>query len=179
MRARRGAATFLLLVALTESAWPQDAPFGFSWGPVDTVPKPMTAEREANVTTLFYDQDQAFARGTDTDRIIVEVCRTEGLQQIIWIGRRLPADELRRKFDAAHKRNVENYGDPKALTSLPNAESWRNGRVFLGMSKGLDGQQRLIMSLRGDLYEQCSLEHLAETGHGVGAHVLQLLLKVY
>lgn len=179
MRFRRGATFTLIFVALSGKAWSQNAPFGFSWGPADAIPKPKIAEREANLTTLFYDRDQAFAGGIDTDRILVEICKTEGLQQVIWIGRRLPVGELRRKFDAAHQRFVEQYGTPRPLPFLPNAETWKDDRVFLGMSKGLDGQQRLIMSLRGEHYKQCSSEHLSTTGHDIGAHLLQLMFQVY
>lgn len=164
----------LIAVTLT-SALAQDAPFGFAWGSVDKIPKPWTAQREANITSLFYDRSSSFAAAPDTDQVIVEICRTEGLQEVIWVSRHFSPDELSRKFQLAHLQGIERYGEPKQLSD-PMTETWKDGRVFLGASKGLEGQQRLIMVMRGDLFDQCSAEHQAEAGHPAELHARNFLL---
>lgn len=166
----------LLTVVCTTPALAQDAPFGLAWGPVDKVPEPWTAQREANITSLYYDRSSPVAVADDTEQVIIEVCRTEGLQQVIWVSRRLPPDELLRKFQLAHRQGVERYGEPKQL-AIPMTEAWRDGRVFLGITQGAEDEQRLIMYMRGTLYDQCSAEHKAETGHPASLHFGSLVLR--
>jgi hypothetical protein len=86
---RRSALSALLWLGCLHGAHAQEAPFGLSWGPVDTVPKPSMVDREANITALTYFHDRPLAAGIDTDEVILEVCRDEGLQQVIWLSRAL------------------------------------------------------------------------------------------
>lgn len=153
----------------------QDAPLGFSWGHVDQIPKPWRASREANITTLFYDHTSSVAAGADTDQVIVEICQSEGLQEVIWISRKLSGDELQRKFALMHQEGVSRYGEPNLL-SMPMTESWKDGRVFLGTS---DGQQRLVMFVRGALFDHCSAEHRVQSGHRAEQHFENLKRGTY
>jgi hypothetical protein len=97
----------------------QSAPFGFSWGPVDKIPRPSIAAREGNVTLLVYQRDQLFLTELrDTEEIVLEVCKKEGLQQIVWISRLLSAAEEHDKFEAilaegiASIRETRNFRSP-------------------------------------------------------------------
>ena len=46
------------LLNFSAGAVDESAPFGFSWGPVDKVPRPSLATREENVTRLTYFPDR-------------------------------------------------------------------------------------------------------------------------
>jgi len=81
-----------VLLSATASALDQSAPFGFSWGPVDKVPTPSLASREENVTLLMYRRDRLPSDELrDTEEIVLEICKKEGLQQIVWISGLLSA----------------------------------------------------------------------------------------
>ena len=82
------------LLNFSAGALDQSAPFGFSWGPVDKVPRPSFATRDENITRLTYFRDQLPPNELrDTEEIALEVCKNEGLQQIIWISRFLSETE--------------------------------------------------------------------------------------
>jgi uncharacterized protein RhaS with RHS repeats len=98
----------------------QSAPFGFSWGPVDKIPRPSTAAREGNVTLLVYQRDQLFLTELrDTEEIVLEVCKKEGLQQIVWISRLLSAAEEHDKFEAILAEGMRRYGKPETSARPP------------------------------------------------------------
>ena len=46
------------LLNFSAGALDQSAPFGFSWGPVDKVPRPSLATRDENITRLTYFRDR-------------------------------------------------------------------------------------------------------------------------
>ena len=156
----------------------QDAPFGLSWGPVDRIPEPWRVHREGNITSLFYEHNQPIAAGADTEQVIIDVCKVEGLQQVTWVSRRLTSEEARIKFRAMHKQGLERYGEASPF-SMPNSEYWNGERVVIGLSKEFEGRVRLVMFMRGDQYWRCSGIHERETGHRVDMHVLELLRKGY
>lgn len=174
---RRGAWSVLLWIACVHGGQAQEAPFGMSWGPVDLVPKPSMIDREANVTALTYFHDKPLASGVDTDEIVLEVCRDEGLQQVIWLSRPLSNDELPSRYEAIYQEGVRRYGRPE---SAPGSEtvSWPSGRAFLAVTKGAPGARRLAMLARGERYEACSVAHQAATGHPATLHASGLLLGV-
>jgi hypothetical protein len=75
------------LLNFSAGALDESAPFGFSWGPVDKVPRPSLATRDENITRLTYLRDRLPPNELrDTEEIVLEVCKNEGLQQIIWIS---------------------------------------------------------------------------------------------
>lgn len=73
----------LLLLSACATAAAQEAPFGLVLGLMADVPRPSMVDREANVTALTYFHDRPLASGADTDRVILEVCRDDGLQQVV------------------------------------------------------------------------------------------------
>lgn len=166
-----------VVFSATTAGYAQDAPFGFSWGPVERIPKPWTASREANITTLFYDSTSPVA-GVDTDQVIVEICQSEGLQQVIWVSRDLAQDELRRKFELVHQQASARFGEPTS-SSGPMTESWRHGRVSVAVSPPSDGHHRLVMAMRGELFDKCSSEHQAQVGHPAWLHFDNLVKRTY
>src|SRR5262245_38940355 len=111
------AATALLAALLNPLAGPfdQGAPFGFSWGPVAKVPRPSHATREDNVTLLLYQGDRLPPGFKDTERIILEVCKNEGLQQIVWITRFLSEAEEQERFETIFAEGVRQHGQPEIL----------------------------------------------------------------
>ena len=153
---RRSALSALLWLGCLHGAYAQEAPFGLSWGPVDTVPKPSMVDREANITALTYFHDRPLAAGIDTDEVILEVCRDEGLQQVIWLSRPLSEAELPSRYEAIYREGVRRYGQPQ---TEPGAEtvSWPSGRALLAVRKAVPGERRLTMLARGDRYEACSV----------------------
>ena len=182
-RKRRVSKVAAALVSAVAAAFPisgkaDDAPLGFAWGPVDKIPKPSTVKREANLTTLFYDESSPVSTGVDTARVIVEVCRVEGLQHVIWISRQMSDGDLKRNLEAARAQATTRYGQPKQLP-LMQAEVWGESRVLIAVSKGLPGQQRLVMSMQGEQYDKCSAEHEAAAGHSASSHLGNLVLRAY
>ena len=90
-----------------------EAPFGLSWGPGDGLcPKPSMADREANITALLYFHGQPPASGPGTQQVILEICRDEGLQQVIWVGQPFPETELAARYEPIYREGVQRYGEP-------------------------------------------------------------------
>jgi hypothetical protein len=111
-----------VLLSATASALDQSAPFGFSWGSADKVPTPSLASREENVTLLMYRRDRLPGDELrDTEEIVLEICKKEGLQQIVWISGLLSAFEQRDKLDAIVAEGNRRYGQ---TTSNSYGEYW-------------------------------------------------------
>lgn len=171
---RRRVLSALLWVGCLQGVHAQDAPFGLAWGPVDTVPKPSIVDREANITALVYFHDRPLASATDTAEIVLEVCRDEGLQQVIWLSRPLSEGELPSRYEAIYQEGLRRYGQPQ---TEPGSEtvSWPSGRALLAVRKAISGERRLAMLARGDRYEACSAAHQAATGHPASRHASNLI----
>ena len=170
--------TALLLTALmsgnllnfSAGALDQSAPFGFSWGPVDKVPRPSLATREDNVTRLTYFRDRLPPNELlDTEEIVLEVCKTEGLQQIVWISRSLSASEEHDKVQAILAEGRRRYGE--AEISEQGIVNWSEGRTVLARTSDEQGLYRIIMVSTGPGYDACSREH----GHPLSDHWMKLL----
>ncbi|GEP08877.1 threonyl-trna synthetase [Methylobacterium gnaphalii] len=152
----------------------QEAPLGLSWGPVTEVPKPSMVDREANVTALIYLHDRPLAAGADTDRIILEVCKDEGLQQVIWLSRPLSEAETPSRYEAIYREGVRRYGQPLSQAQTETV-AWPGGRALLAVRRTLPGERRLLMVSRGSRYAACSDTHRAATGHPASLHASTLL----
>jgi len=163
----------LLWFASLTSAVAPEAPLGLSWGPVTDVPKPSMVDREANVTALIYLHDRPLAAGADTDRVILEVCRDEGLQQVIWLSRPMSEAELPARFDAIYREGVRRLGQPRTDDASGDV-LWSSGQVFLTV-RATAGERRLAMVSRGPRYGPCSVAHEAATGHPASAHGARLV----
>ena len=171
---RRRALSALLWLGCLHGAHAQEAPFGLSWGPVDTVPKPSMVDREANITALTYFHDRPLAAGIDTDEVILEVCRDEGLQQVVWVGLPMSGETLARTRRAIHDEGVRRYGEPK-VGGTADSEVWPSGRALLASREAADGNRELVMTAVGPGYAACSGTHHAETGHPAGTHMADLV----
>ena len=133
------------------------APFGFAWGPLDKIPKPSLALRDANVTLLLYRRDRLQISDVDTDVVSLDVCKTEGLQQISWASKALSKGEATAKFVQIVAEAVRKYGEsePTPLGAL----AWANGRVEAISVSESDGMHRILMVSRGPDFDACSAEH--------------------
>jgi hypothetical protein len=90
------------VTVLPASALDGSTPFGFAWGPLNKIPKPSMALRDANVTVLIYRRDRLQSNEMkDTEMILLDVCNKEGLQQISWASRALSTNEATAKFAQA------------------------------------------------------------------------------
>ena len=147
--------TAVLLMQAARAA-DQSAPFGFSWGPVDSVPTPSLASREDNVTLLMYRRDRLPSDELrDTKEIVLEICKKEGLQQIVWISRLLSASGQRDKLDAIVAEGNRRYGqaelEPRGIIH------WSAGRTSaLTISDDL-GLRRIAMVSTGPGLDACHL----------------------
>jgi hypothetical protein len=124
-------ATLVMGLACMNNAVAADAdkaPFGLSWGPVTSVPRPSMADREGNVTALFYFDGQAPASGPDTQQVVLEVCRDEGLQQVIWVSQPFPEAELAAKYAPIYREGVRRHGEP-LKDPRPDTVLWPTSRT--------------------------------------------------
>jgi len=164
----------LLLVAslLSFSAYALDdaAPFGFSWGPVDKIPTPSHATRHSNITLLIYRNDRLPSDEIrDTEEIVLQICKTEGLQQIIWISKLLSTSEENIKLEAILAEGTRRYG--KAEEGEGGIVRWNGGRTMLAAVSNDQGLHRIFMASSGPRLDTCSEEH----GHPLSEHWMQFL----
>jgi hypothetical protein len=153
---------------------PKVAPYGLSWGPQTEVPKPSMADREGNITALIYFRDRSPANGRDTDRVVLEVCKDEGLQQVIWLSRSLSGAELQARHAAILQDGVRRHGNPRK-GDASGTVVWPAARTLLGVRTSAGGERRLLMVSRGEHYAGCSATHEVLTGHPASVHASGLL----
>src|SRR5215218_3118219 len=158
---RRYVVVLVLVAGMVMPALALDgaAPFGFAWGPLDKIPKPTLALKDANVTVLLYRRDrlQGSEMRPDTEIISLDVCKKEGLQQISWASKALSKDDATAKFVQVVAEAVQKYGEsePTPLGAL----AWANGRVEAISVSEPDGMHRILMVSRGPDFDACSAEH--------------------
>ena len=134
------------------------APFGFSWGRLDKVPKPSLALKDANVTVLLYRRSKLpTGEMPDAEIVSLDVCKAEGLQQISWASRPLSAGEAIAKFAQIVAEGVRKYGESKPTSE--GALSWEDGRVAAISVAEPDGGHRILMVSRGPDFDSCAAEH--------------------
>jgi len=150
------------------------APFGFAWGPLDKVPKPSFALKDANVTILLYRGDRLLSNEMpDTEVVLLDVCKKEGLQQISWASRALSADQATAKFVQVVALGVQKYGESKP--SPGGALAWDNGRIEVMSVSEADGAHRILMVSRGPNFDTCSAEHDVASDQGLRTRWLRRL----
>jgi hypothetical protein len=150
----------------------QSAPFGFSWGLVGKVPTPSLATRHANITLLIYRSDRLPSDELrDTEEIVVQVCKEEGLQQIVWISKFLSNSEERDKLDSIFAEGNHRYG--KAEAGERETLRWNGGQTTVAAVSNDQGLHRIFMASNGPSLDACSVEH----GHPVSDHWMQFLPK--
>jgi hypothetical protein len=158
------------LLNFSAAAFDQSAPFGFSWGPVDKVPTPSLATRHANITLLIYRRDRLPSDELpDTEEIVLQVCKKEGLQQIIWISNFLSDSEEHAKLGSILEEGSRRYG--KAEVSEGGIIHWNRGQTMLAAVSNDQGLHRIFMASSGPGLDTCSEEH----GHPVSDHWMRFL----
>jgi hypothetical protein len=151
---------FVVAAVVVFPAWALDAvaPFGFAWGPVDKIPKPSLAMKDANVTILVYRRDRLLSNQMpDTEVVLVDVCEKEGLQQISWASRALSSNDAIAKFAQIVAQGVQKYGESKPTPE--GALAWENGRIEATSVSEPDGNHRILMVSRGPDFGSCSTAH--------------------
>lgn len=176
---RRFRLSLALVAAWTGTALAADpmsgeAPFGLAWGALDRVEKPSMVDREANLTGLYYFRDRPLASGPDTVEVVLVVCREQGLQQVVWVGRPLDDSAYATALETIRREGVRRYGEPRPGPA-PGSLVWSSGRAILATRTLPDGTRGLVMSASGPDYAACSDSHRTATGHPAGAHVADLI----
>jgi hypothetical protein len=134
------------------------SPFGFALGPLDKIPKPSLALKDANVTVLAYRRERLPVNElADTEVVLLDVCKKEGLQQVSWASKALSSEEATAKLVQLLALGVQKYGDAKP--SGEGALGWENGRTEILRVAGTGGEYRVLMVNRGPDFETCAAEH--------------------
>lgn len=156
----------LSIFSHTSSA--QEAPFGFSWGPVDRIPRPSLVRREENITLLMYQNERLPANLTDTEEIVLEVCQKEGLQQVAWVSRLFSDTDARDRYAAILAEGMRRYGEAERIEN--GILFWKFGRTMMVEKAMGAGEWRIIMVSYGPELDACSDHHKALTGHTLSDH---------
>jgi len=109
------------------------------------------------VTVLLYRRERLPSELTDTEVILLDVCKKEGLQQISWASRSLSTDEAVSKFIRILAVGGERYGENKPTSG--GALGWENGRIEALSVSETDGTHRILMVSRGPDFDDCAAEH--------------------
>jgi hypothetical protein len=160
------------LLSFSASAIDESAPFGFSWGPVDKIPTPSLATRHDNITLLIYRRDRLPSDALPrTEEIVLQVCKHEGLQQIIWISKLLSTSEEHTMLESILAEGTRRYG--KAEEGEQGGIQWNRGQTVLAGVSTNQGLHRIFMASNGPRLDACSEGH----GHPVSDHWMQFLQK--
>ena len=136
------------LLNFSAAAFGQSAPFGFSWGPVDKVPTPSLATRHDNVTLLIYRGDRLPSDELPgTEEIVLQVCKKEGLQQIIWISKFLSDSEEHAILGSILTESARRYGKPEK--GEQGVIQWNGGQAMLAAVSNDQGLHRIFMASNG------------------------------
>ena len=158
------------LLNFSAGALDQPAPFGFSWGPLDKVPTPSLATKHDNITLLIYRRDRLPSDELrDTEEIVLQICKKEGLQQIIWISKFLSDSEENTMLGTIFEEGDRRYG--KAEAGDRGTLRWNGGQTTVATVANDQGLHRIFMASNGPNLDTCSEEH----GHPVSDHWMQLL----
>jgi hypothetical protein len=159
--------------ALAATDFDGSAPFGLAWGPLDKIPRPSLALKDVNVTVLLYRRERLPSELPDTEVILLDVCKKEGLQQISWASRSLSTDEAVSKFIRVLAVGDQRYGESKPTSG--GALGWENGRIEALSVSEPDGTHRILMVSRGPDFDACSAEHDRASDQSLRARWLRRL----
>jgi hypothetical protein len=104
---------------------------------------------------------------------VLEVCKNEGLQQILWFSHLLPASEEHDKFAAILAEGSRRYGTADKIDD--GTATWTVGRTTVVRIAYDQGRSRLIMISTGPALESCSETYQSATGHPLSDHWMLLL----
>jgi hypothetical protein len=140
------------------------APFGFAWGPLEKIPRPSFALKDANVTVLAYRRDRLPSDELGgTEVVLLDVCKKEGLQQVSWSSIALSPEQATAKLAQLVALGVQRYGEAKA--SGDGALGWEHGRTEIVRVTQIDGMHRILMVSRGPDVGACAAEHDLTSDH--------------
>lgn len=166
-----------LLLVSVDPAIAQDAPYGLSWGPVDKIPRPSTAEREANITALVYRGDTLPTGTADTSEIVLEVCANEGLQSVIWVSRPLSESEGKQKWAAIIAEGDRRH-DAHVAGPDVNRVSWPSQRTSAVFAHASNGVTHILMMSGGPSFDTCSASHFNATNHTLPRHFEETVKRI-
>ena len=160
------------LLSFSANAFDESAPFGLSWGPVDKIPTPSLVTRHGNITLVIYRHDRLPPDQLPrTEEIVLQVCKNEGLQQIIWISKFLPDSEEKMLLENIFEQGDRRYG--KAEAGERETLRWNGGQTTVAAISNDQGLHRIFMASNGPTIETCSTDH----GHPISDHWMLLLGK--
>jgi len=97
------------------------------------------ADREGNVTALFYVHGQPPASGSDTQQIVLEVCQEEGLQQVIWLSRPFAEAEIPSAYAAIYREGFDVTARRGTTSRRKRSFGRRGGRSWRSASSRAAG----------------------------------------
>src|SRR5262249_52604423 len=126
------------------------------------------------ITLLIYRRDRLPADELrDTEEIILEVCKKEGLQQVIWISKLLSDSEERDALNSILAEGTRRYG--KAEVGEGGFLRWHGGQTTVAAVSNDQSLHRIFMVSSGPELDGCSEDHRAITGHPVSDHWMRFL----
>jgi hypothetical protein len=159
------------LLSCSAGAFDESAPFGFSWGPVGKVPAPSLVTRHDNITLLIYRNDRLPSGVAGTEEIVLQICKNEGLQQVIWISKFLSDSEESAMLGSIFEEGDRRYG--KAEAGERGTIRWNGGQTTVAAVSNDHGLHHIFMASNGPSLDTCSKEHR----HSVSDHWMQFLQK--
>ena len=79
----------------------------------------------------------------DTEVVLLDVCKKEGLQQISWASKALSTNEAAARFVQVVADSVRKYGESKPAPG--GALAWENGQIEALSVSEPDGMHRILM----------------------------------
>lgn len=143
---------------MTVAAASEWTPFGLAWGPVEKIPRPSLAFKDSNVTVLSFQRERLPADAPpSTEVILIDVCKSEGLQQISWASKALSTDEAVLMLNRIANVGNQHFGGKASVEG--GDISWDNGKTELRSVSESEGVHRILMVSRGPDFDACSIEH--------------------
>lgn len=149
-----------------------EAPFGLAWASKTDMPRPTLMDQEANVTAMIYFRGHPPATGTDTQEVVLDVCRDEGLQRVIWFSQILSVPERVDLYEQLLANGARGHGASRP-GPYPRSVIWPTG-VLLGVRDSPGRGEQIVMVSEGDGFSRCSDRHREEAGHSAVDHVAEL-----
>jgi hypothetical protein len=139
---------------------------------VDRIPPPSLVTTHGNITLIIYRRDRLPPDELPrTEEIVLQICKNEGLQQIIWISKFLPDSEENTMLGNIFEEGDRRYG--KAEVGERGTLRWNGGQTTVAAVSNDQGLHRIFMASNGPRLNTCSEEH----GHPASDHWMQFLPK--
>ena len=114
--------------ALAATDFDGSAPFGLAWGSLDKIPRPSLALKDVNVTVLLYQRERLPSELTDTEVILLDVCRKEDIS-MCGLGPAVAMLTALRALSAA-KPELIRYATSGDISGNPEAVVGYAGMIF-------------------------------------------------